>query len=188
MKLFHSFDTSFRKDKIKEYQNKYGVDNVLSFGRSRLYWIIKVVLPFVFLLMMSFFVVILFGESISKGYIEYVVIVVIIIDIFLIFPILLNYIDYKMDFIIITSESITMYKQMWLFKKNLLTINANAIKSISVERKNLLYSMFNNWDLIFLSEAITTNNDEKDYWKMTLRWVAKPEKKSNKITNIINLT
>jgi len=186
MKIFSNFDTCFRRNKVREYQNKYGIDKVFAFGRSRLYRILKILLPLLLLLVISFFLLVLFNLWIWKIYIKYAIISIVIVDIFFLFPIIWKYIEYKMDFIIVTSESIIMYDQIWLFKKNVLTIKSKSIKSICIERKIFLYSVFNNWDLTFLSEAIS-NNNYLNYWEMTLRWVAKPEKKRDKIVKIIHI-
>jgi len=49
MKIFSNFDTSLRKTKFQEYQEQFGPENVIVFGRSNLYRVIKVFIPTFFL-------------------------------------------------------------------------------------------------------------------------------------------
>ncbi len=88
MKIFHSFDTSLRKKKFKEHQNKWGIENVLCFGKSRLYRIVKVIIPLLFLIVVSFILVTLFDAWVGETYLIYFIFIVIIADFFLIMPIL----------------------------------------------------------------------------------------------------
>jgi len=45
----------------------------------------------------------------------------------------------------------------------------------------LLYSIFNNGDIIFLTEGDAANNGE-----ITLRWVPKPEKRRKEIARVMS--
>ena len=53
MKIFSNFDTNIRKIKLKEYQGKFGADNVFVFGRSKLYWALKIFIPSFVLLIVT---------------------------------------------------------------------------------------------------------------------------------------
>ena len=76
----------------------------------------------------------------------------VVFDLVWLFPIVGKFIDYKMDFIIVTPDLLIMYDQAGLFKKNVITVNEKSLKTVSVKRPGLLYSIFNNGDIIFLSE------------------------------------
>ena len=60
MRIFSNFDTNIRKLKLKEYQDKYKPENVISFGRSKLYWVVKVFLPTIAITIISVFVLLWF--------------------------------------------------------------------------------------------------------------------------------
>jgi hypothetical protein len=84
-----------------------------------------------------------------------------------------------MDFIIVTPESLMMYDQHGLFKRDVVTIGVLNIRTISIEKDKFLYSLFDNGDIIVLSES------NVEYGKVTLRRVPRPEKRRNQIANII---
>jgi hypothetical protein len=71
-----------------------------------------------------------------------------------------------------------MYDQKWLLNKKVITLNEKSIKTISVERAGFLYSIFNNWDIIVLSEW------DMDHWEITLKWIPRPEKRKKQIAKI----
>lgn len=86
-----------------------------------------------------------------------------------------------MDFIIVTPDYLVMYDQAWIFNKKVITLNEKSIKTISIERKGFLYSVFNNWDIIFLAEGdVTEHGDVK------LKWIPKPEKRRQQIAKIMH--
>jgi hypothetical protein len=60
------------------------------------------------------------------------------------------------------------------------TVDVDKIKTISVRKRYFLYSVFNNWDLIFLSEW-----DSDNFWEITLYFIPRPEEKKEMISNII---
>ncbi|HCY21573.1 TPA: hypothetical protein DIC40_07170 [Patescibacteria group bacterium] len=63
---------------------------------------------------------------------------------FFLIPIIGKWIDYKLDFIVITPDFLIMYDQAGIFNKKVITLNEKSIKTISIERKGFLYSIFNN--------------------------------------------
>jgi hypothetical protein len=72
-----------------------------------------------------------------------------------------------------------MYDQTGIFKRDVVTIGVPNIKTISLRKKWFLYSIFDNGDIIVLSEANITDGE------VTLKWVPRPEKRRNQIANII---
>jgi len=101
--------------------------------------------------------------------------------VFVLFPLFKNYIEYKMDFAIVTPKLLITYDQQWIFRRFIKTINAENIKTISVERTGFFYSIFNNWDLTFLSEW-----SELEHWEITLHYLYKPERHRHAIAQILN--
>lgn len=182
MKIFSNFDTKLRETTFLEYQERYGVDNVLCFWRSKLYYIIKVALPFILLLFITIFGLIFFYKWLGGDYFAYLLTAIIIINIVFIFPVIGKYIDYKMDFIIVIPHAIMMYEQWGIFKRNVSTISAQSIKSISIKKSWLLYSIFDNGDIIILTEGDTERNGE-----IMLRRIPRPEKRKNQIVKIVGI-
>ena len=82
----------------------------------------------------------------------YFVIAFVLFDLVWLFPIIGKYMDYKLDFIIVTPDVLIMYDQGGIFKRNIISTNEKSIKTISVKKSGLLYSIFNNGDIIFLTE------------------------------------
>lgn len=182
MKIFSNFDTKLRETTFLEYQERYDVDNVLCFWRSKLYYIIKFVLPFILLLFITIFGLIFFYKWLGGDYFAYLLTAIIIINIVFIFPVIGKYIDYKMDFIIVIPHAIMMYEQWGIFKRNVSTISAQSIKSISIKKSWLLYSIFDNGDIIILTEGDTERNGE-----IMLRRIPRPEKRKNQIVKIVGI-
>jgi len=75
-----------------------------------------------------------------------------------------------------------MYDQWGIFNRNIISTNEKSIKTISVKKTWLFYSIFNNGDLIFLTEWDTTGGGGE----ITLRRVPKPEKRRKEIARIMS--
>lgn len=181
MKIFSNFDTTIRRTKFQEYQEQYGPENVIMFGRSKLYRVIKVVIPTIFLLAITVLGLVWLYSRLWNDYMMYFVIAFVLFDLVWLFPIIGKYMDYKLDFIIVTPDLLIMYDQWGIFKRNIISTNEKSIKTISVQKSWLLYSIFNNGDLVFLTEWDAANNGE-----ITLRRVPKPEKRRKEIARIMS--
>ncbi|MFA7298104.1 MAG: PH domain-containing protein [Candidatus Absconditabacterales bacterium] len=182
MKIFSNFDTKLRQKTFEEYQAKYGVENVLCFGRSRLYQIYKIILPFSGALLLTIFGLIFFYRRLGGDYFSYIVTAVLIIDTVFFFPIIGKTIDYKMDFIIVIPHAIMMYDQGGLFKRNVITISVQSIKAISIKKAGLFYSMFDNGDIIILTEGDSEHNGE-----IKFRRIPRPDKRRDQIVRVIGM-
>ncbi len=182
MRIFSNFDTNLRKNMFAEYQQRYGIENVLCFWRSKLYYIIKVFVPFMTLLLITVFGLIFFYKWLGGDYFAYILTSIIIIDVVFLFPVVGKYIDYRMDFIIVITNSIMMIEQSGLFKRNVSTISSQSIKSISIKKSGLLYSIFDNGDIIILTEGDTARNGE-----IKFRRIPRPEKRRNQIVKVVGI-
>jgi len=151
MRIFSSFDTSLRQRTLEEYQQIYGIDNVLCFWRSQLYKIYKVILPLIGLSLFTVLGLMFFYQRLNGSYFDYIVIAIVIMDLVFLFPIIGKYVHYKMDFIIVIPPSIMMYDQWGIFKKNVHTITAQSIKSVKINKSWFFYSIFNNGDIVVLT-------------------------------------
>jgi hypothetical protein len=115
-------------------------------------------------------------------YLAYIITVFAIIDIVFIFPIIGKYVDYIMDFIVVIPNSIMMYDQWGILKRNIHTISALSIKAISINKAWLLYSLFDNGDILILTEWDTEHDGE-----IRFRRIPDPEKKKNQIVKIVGI-
>lgn len=182
MRIFSNFDTNLRQNKSLEYQQEYGADNVSCFGRSMLYRWLKVFFPTIFLIAGSVFLVMLFTGRFGQNYFVTVLIIILIFDGMAFIPIIGKYIDYKLDFVIVIPGCVMMYDQLGIFKRNVVTISSFSIKTISIKKEKFLYSVFDNGDIIVLSEWDVHQNGES-----TLRRVPRPEKRRNQMARIIGI-
>jgi predicted membrane protein len=180
MRIFSNFDTKIRRKVFAEYQQEYWADQVLCFGRSILYRVIKVCLPVCFLIAFSVFVLILFYHRVGASWFIYVLIPVLIFDIVMMFPITSKYIDYISDFILVIPSCMIMYDQRGVLKRNVVTISAQSVKTISIKKEKFLYSVFDNGDVVILTEWDSHGDGE-----VILRRVPKPEKRRNQMAKLI---
>jgi len=86
------------------------------------------------LLLINIFALIFFYKWLGGDYFSYILMSMLIMDIVFLFPIVGKYIDYKMDFIIVIPNSIIMYEQEGLFKRNVSTISTQSVKTITIKK------------------------------------------------------
>ncbi|MEI8092500.1 MAG: hypothetical protein WCG98_10520 [bacterium] len=134
MRIFTNFDTKLRRKKYEEYQREYGPDNVLCITRSRLYRWLKVFIPTFVVALVSLLLLLLSYNRFGSSPFVYILIAVILMDIVFAFPILGKLIDYISDFIIIVPNCMIMYDQGGIFRRNVITINSQSIKTISIRK------------------------------------------------------
>lgn len=180
MKIFSNFDTNIRSQMLQQYQAEFWEANVLCFGRSRLYFLLKVFFPTIFIVAVVLLLCYLFSTVLEWDAFWWGTGILIFLSLFLAFPILDKYIDYHLDFVIVTPHFLMMFDQEWFFKKKVMMIQEISIRTISVEKSWLLYSIFNNWDIVFMSE------NDQTYGEFILRRVPKPEKRRNQIAQIMS--
>lgn len=185
MKIFSNFDSNRKKEAIKELEEKYWKKNLLILNKSFLFLLVKVILPVIWGLLIYIGVVILsvclfwWVENVWIYIVSWIWFVIYLI---FIYPSLKYYIDYRMDFSIVTQDFLTRYNQTGFFKRDIKSSNVNNIKTITIDKNNILYNIFNNWDLIFMSEW----GREKD-WEIVLHYIKNPEKVRKDIVRIMKL-
>jgi len=181
MRIFSNFDTKLKKRSLTRYQEQYGKENVVFLSKSYLFGFVKVFLPlysllFVFIVLFIF-LYIYFGIGVVLSiWLPMLWITLLFVAKWLI----KNYIEYVMDFSIVTPNLLITYDQQGVLNRYVRTINAVSIKTISVVKEWLLYSFFNNWDLVFLSEGWDIENGET-----VLHYIYKPERKRHAISKIL---
>ena len=85
-----------------------------------------------------------------------------------------------MDFSLVTPMFLTRYNQSGFFKRDIKSSSVKNIKTISIQKDSFWYNLFDNGDLIFLSEW-----DRADQGEITLHYIYDPEEKRKQITHIM---
>jgi hypothetical protein len=182
MKILSSFDTELVNKLYEVAIWKFWVDRVLVLTKARLYLLIKVIMPMLWIFLMLIGVSLVFN-SVSRDLWEawgrMLVVLLFMVVLIFIFPILRSVIDYNMDFILITPEFISFYNQEWIFTRSNKTLDASKIKTINSQKPWIVRSFFDVGDLLFLSEW----NDQ--FWDIIFPYVHDPEVKQQKILDII---
>ncbi|RKW21162.1 hypothetical protein D8B45_06375 [Candidatus Gracilibacteria bacterium] len=184
MKIFSNFNTERKKEAYSEAVEKFGEKNIFVLKKSFLFLLVKFLIPvlgwtllFTVLDLTIFFGLSEFGQVRRRLLGAFSLSYLIVIS-----PLLKYYIDYTMDFSIITPEYLTRYNQSGIMARDIKTSNVMNIKTISIEKHSFLYNIFNNGDLIFLSEG-----DKADQGEIVLHYIKNPEGAKKEITRIMKL-
>ena len=81
-----------------------------------------------------------------------------------------RFIDYEMDFALVTPEEVVFYEQDWIFSRVWRTLNSSKIRSITVEKDWILRSLFNFWNVLFLAEWY-----HEDWWDIRIIYITDPD-------------
>lgn len=180
MKFLSNFDTRLKQRTLNRYQKQYGIDSIVLLSKSGLYGFLKFYLPLFLYLFVSVIILFLFYYILGRDLLIYVGLPLTIFGfLIIILPLLGRFIEFKMDFAVVTPNMLITYDQQGLFKRQIRTINAQNIKTISVERKWFIYSLFNNGDIVFLSEWDMQHGDIK------FEYLFKPEKKRYALSKVL---
>ena len=98
---------------------------------------------------------------------------------YLMFKIFKIIVDFENDFTIVNADKIEFTNQNWIFTRSTHSIDREKIKTISVNKKWILGSLFNVWSL-----TIFTEWDEKN-WEINLKYLENPEKVHKVIESIV---
>ncbi len=180
MKIFSNFDTKLKRREFDKRTKVYWAEEVLLLSKSKLFRSLRIDSPFfthmIGIIVMLFF----FNERVwREGVLWWALPLVVISTLFVAPKILKHLMDYHMDFIIITPKQLLRYDQEGILRRDVITINVNSIKTVSVRKKWLLYSVFNNWDIVFLSEG------DVDHGEILLEYIHKPEDMKHRIAQIM---
>ena len=105
MKIFSNFDTNYKRKTIAKHIEEYGSDNVLVIQRSKLFVWLHVRFPAIVYTLVATIIVYAVWAWLRVAVINrFVVIIVIVSWIGLMIPVIKKYIDYKLDFGIVTPK------------------------------------------------------------------------------------
>lgn len=184
VKVLSNFDT---KAPTKNYANavqEYGFDNVVFVRRYGIYLLLHVFVPIFISIISSIWAVYFFiqtwDEWISRllDYAGGAFLSVVTITL-LVFA-LARYLNYLLDYTIITPEYVAEYNQSGIFQRTITTIEIDKIKTINFTSSGILWSLFNYWKVDILLEW-----DESWRGDLTIEFVFNPEEIKYKILDMM---
>lgn len=188
VKIFSNFDTQLYPTLLLEKQQEFGTDSVLGVRRWYVFFLLEIlpVINLMILIIVAIWIVTFFVDT--SDILPYSVLLgiqialTVIVVLRLLPSIAKQYMDYKLDFAIITPIELISYNQSNLFTRSSKTIKTNNIKTVSLDKSGIFKSIFNYGTLIFLSEW-----DEAGKGELDMFYVSKPEEVKNEVSRIMSL-
>lgn len=194
MAIFSTFDPKFQSQILKKSMDEYWVKNVIHIRKSKLFLWFYVIIPGLIWLITFVGIISLILMLIPDRLVVLIVVLVLIaFGVWCVpaFKILKYCFDYYMDFSIITPQSFIMYDQTGFFKRTSKVIDLIHIRSVSVEKSWFIDSIFNNWNIVVLSEwsDLSGSRESKaDPGKIYFRYVKNPEYYTDRIQLMLKNT
>ena len=182
MRIFSNFDTNYKKQCTESCIQEYGSENVLVVRRSRLFARLYVYIPRTVYTTIGVGLMYMVISRIDMVIIHRGIVSIVVIALLTAYsPIIKKYIDYKMDFGIITPKGVVFYNQTWFLKRSETSLSISNIRTITVKKSWLLYSIFNNGDIIILSEW-----SDIALWEARMFYIHNPDAKRERIREIFS--
>lgn len=191
MAILSTFDTKFQNQILQKSIDEYWVENVIHIRKSKLFLRFYVIFPWFawFVTLIGILsLVVLFIPSYLTWLIVALVVIIVIARLIPWYKILKYWFDYYMDFSIITPQTFIMYDQTWFLKRTSKVIDLTHIRSVSVEKSWFVDSIFNNWNIVVLSEwsdLSGVRESKTDPWKIYFRYVKNPEYYADRIQSML---
>jgi len=90
------------------------------------------------------------------------------------------FIDFEMDFVIITKNEIESFDQNWIFRRKVISLDIKKIRSITIEKDWFFKSLFNIWSLKVLSEW-----DTEHEWEIKFNYIHRLWKLKKAVLDLI---
>ena len=188
MSIISTFDPKFKKQLLDKSIEEFGEWNVVFIRKSHFFLCVKVLLPFI--LRFSVLVTLI---TCSILYVPWtwlkITLCAIILWVFAVpwYKLLKYFLDYEMDFAVVTPKTFLRYNQTWFFKRSSKAIDMNHVRSVYVRKAWFLNSIFNNWSIVVLTEWSTTTvqEDWNNPWEVEFRYVYHPEYYSQRIQKLL---
>jgi len=183
MKIFSTFDTQLKEETLSLEIEKHGEKSVHMIHRSKLFLLLNTIVPILQAVLFTTIIIISIHYLLPDF--NYPTLTGTIIGT-LVCLILYNnaiswYIDYTMDYCIITPDDIILTQQKWFLSRLVRTLDVAKIKSIHTEKHSLLHSIFNTWKIVFMSDG-----DEEQLWEIAFEYISDPEWQKKRIQRIIS--
>lgn len=182
MRIFSNFDTQYKAKCTESCIKEYGPENVLVVRRSRLFARLYIYIPWTFYTSIGVGLIYMTISQIDIAIIHQGITSMLVIALLVAYsPIIKKFIDYKMDFGIITPKGVIFYNQTWFLKRSETSLSINNIRTITIKKSWLLYSIFNNGDMIILSEW-----SDISLWEVRIFYIHNPDMKRERIKEIFS--
>ena len=186
MWIISTFDPKFQKKTIGKNIERYWSENILHITKSKLFLWMKVLIPTMFLtiVLITLMTFVLITIKLERLIITLIIILLVWWTVPML-KILKLYLDYKMDFVVVNPRSLIRYNQEWFFKRISKTIDLKDIRSTSVRKSWFINSIFNNGELVILSESGWTGTGT---WagEIVFRFVYHPDLRNSEINKLLN--
>lgn len=183
MRILSNFDTGLEYKLRQEYTEMFGGDHVITIHKSRLYYYRYIGTPlfgYLILLCVGFYFFYTYEPLPVWVQIAFWAIYTLLF-LLVVRKVSRRYVDYKMDFLIVTPHEVIKYDQSGVFSRNIEKLHANKLKSISIQKSWLLNSLLDIWSIVFMSEWDNEQGDiEMDY-------IDAVEAKEKKIVHVLGL-
>lgn len=190
MKIFNNFDTKLKENEFKEAIEHHWYDSVILVVRSKYYWIVKWIFPILLWIIWNI-IIIYMGLYLKTHGLEwfYWIIVVLlgIVNIIFLYYLIMIYINYKMDFTIVSRDWISTYKQKWFFKNSVKNLPASNVRSVQSKRVWIMWNVFGYWYILLVTDGSLASNDEdetKSAWVVKLTYVDRPNLMRKRILDL----
>lgn len=185
MKFLSNFDTNLEHDVVSKYVKLYGSESVFCIHRAKIFWVMYCLLPWVWIACLLLVYILLYNIDTwdsSLNTIKWLILFCMIVVTVVVWgrKVLRRYFDYKMDFCVVTPQEIAAYNQSGLLTRTSRTIDADKIKTVSVNTSWIRKSIFNYGDLTFLSEW-----DQSGWWDISLNFVHDVNATKNTVRDLI---
>lgn len=189
MGLISTFDPKFKKQLLAKSKEEFGESNVIFIKKSYLFLCVKVLLPLI--LRLSVLTTLITCCIVYIPWLWLRIALCVIIWWWFAAPwytILKHFLDYEMDFAVVTPKSFLRYNQTWFFKRSSKAIDMKHIRSVYVKKAWFFNSIFNNWHIIVLTEwsSEVVKEDWNNPWEVEFRYVYNPEHFSNRIQKLLS--
>lgn len=166
-----------------DYVGMFGEDNVIVVHRSKFYYYVTIGFP-VFLytaaLLLTTYLLFMYAPAETAAQIA-ALILFFLIGVTLFVKLRPRYVDYKMDFLIVTPKEVIKYDQTGLFTRSTEKIHADKIKTITLTKEGLINSYFDIGTVIFLAEW------DKEEGDIIMPYVDQVEVTERKMLHILGL-
>jgi len=184
--ILSNFDTKFDDICVNEAIEAFDKDHICFIRRDRIYVLLKIFLPTILWLIFSIILLSLaYGTGVWttlwSAFQIFIRIIVCATWLILLWKVTTKLIDYYMDFTIITPKQITSYDQGWIFTRDARSLDITKIKSVRIEKKWILRSLFNFGTIVFFAEW------DENHWDIKLNYISDPNKLSKRLQEIINI-
>lgn len=188
MKILSNFDTKYEDSVIEKYENMYWKENVLSIHRAQIFLVMYLLAP-ISIIIVSWIIALIvmfywdwnYDPIINAIKFWLPFILAFLITLYYLPGLVKKYIDYSMDFCVITPKEIVSYNQTWILARKWHSIETDKIKTVTIDKKWFVKSLFNFWTITFLSEW-----DSSWKWDIILNFVSDPDKVKNDIRALIS--